>query len=109
MEAIGKKPTGTRVVGILFTTGRDDCVSLCVFRPDVVAVCYRVNERSVPLAIATARHESGLDVSDLHAVKDLPKWAQRQLWRTIGFQFNWKLLGWVLVKKKKADRETEAA
>ncbi len=95
-----RRPTGTRIIAVIFEIAKNNC-RLVVIRPDTDVVGYRTNGRTPELALANARAD-GVPVSDMHAMKEFPRWVQRRFFRIIGWQLNWQFHGWALIRQPKA-------
>lgn len=82
-------------------------VSLAVVRPDVEQLLL-MHDRTPGILLERGR-EAGIPLSDLHDIKDLPKWAQRRFYKSYGWQFNWSFIGWAMIRAPKATQEEQAA
>jgi hypothetical protein len=97
----GRKVQGTRIVAVVFQIGIKKC-RLAVIRPDTEIIGYGTHGQTAEIAIAKARAD-GVNVSNLHAMKEWPRWAQRTFFKAYGWETTWKVLGWALVKPAKVD------
>ena len=97
----GDRVKGTRIVAVLFQIGKGMC-RLAVIRPDTEIIGYGTKGRTAELCIAQARAD-GVSVTNLHDLEEWPRWAQKTFFKTYGWNLQWRVLGWALVKPAKSE------